>query len=389
MTSRAKHTVGAGDAVAVVECPTYEAATVRSAVAAALEALQLSLPVRPGDTVLVKPNLLSPRLPEQAVTTHPEVVATVIRLCFEAGAGRVWVGDSCAGDHADEELWRKTGIATAVAETGAELKSFNAEVRSWACGETQLPVPAWFDQVDAWISLPKLKTHVLTGLTCAMKNTYGLVAGKVKSLYHASHASPRAMSLFLLDVYQALPPSFVVVDAVTAMEGQGPANGQPREVGLILAGTDAAAIDLACAGTLGNPFRHAAMLRQARDSGLVVANASRLTLVGDGVDRLKKTRLKPSLGRYLQRVPECVFRSVTRVLACRPRVDPEACVGCGVCARVCSQNAIAEEPNGDSFRINAARCIMCMCCAESCPQHAIYVKSPLKVFSFNRNRGPT
>ena len=121
-----------------------------------------------GGTVLVKPNLLSPRAPEEAVTTHPEIVAAVARLAQQAGAGKVWIGDSCAGDHADKILWAKTGMQAVAAATGTQMVSFAGEVVPRQVGGGQVPVPLWLDDVDAVISVPKLKTHTLTGLTCAM-----------------------------------------------------------------------------------------------------------------------------------------------------------------------------------------------------------------------------
>ncbi len=332
-----------------------------------------------GGTVLVKPNLLSPRAPEEAVTTHPAVVEAVVRAVQAAGAARVWIGDSCAGDHADERLWEMTGMAAVAQATGAELKSFGGAVKPRRVGDSQVPVPVWLDEVSAILSLPKLKTHTLTGLTCAMKNSYGLVAGAAKSAYHASHPSPRTMSEFLVRVHMAMKPSFFVVDAVVAQEGEGPANGRPRSVGLLLGGCDGVAIDAVCSRLLVGGSRQVPMLKYARQLGAGMVVSEDIAVVGDGVGRLASVRLKPSLGRYLQRIPEPVFKLVTRVLACHPRIDDELCVKCGVCASICSQNAIVKLADG-RYRVEAAHCIMCMCCAESCPRHAIPIKSPLDLF---------
>lgn len=367
--------------VAVAGCPDYEPARVAASVERAVGALQgaVSALIAPGATVLLNPNLLSPSEPAAAVTTHPCLVACMARWCFDNGAGRVWIGDSCAGDHADQRLWETTGMTAVAAETGAELVSFKGPVARRPCGDAQIPVPAWLDDVDVHVSLPKFKTHTLTGLTCAMKNTFGLVVGRAKSLYHAQYPSPQSMSRFLFEVYRSLRPDLVVVDAVLAMEGEGPASGRPRHAGLIVAGTNAVAVDVVCAGMIRGHRRHIPMLEIAGRCGCPGSRLEDIEMVGDGLEQLRRVSLAPSAGRWLQAIPEPVFQLATRLLACRPKVLRDQCVACGVCARICSQNAIHAD--GDAYTIEAARCIMCMCCAESCPQHAIVVRSPLRLFS--------
>ena len=370
--------------VAVQACADYEAGHVERAVQAALDGLGGETPfVRPGQRVLLKPNLLSPRAPEEAVTTHPAVVLAVGRLCRAAGA-TVWIGDSCAGDHPDETLWEKTGMRAVAAELEAELKSCNGPVASRACGGTQVPVPAWLSEVDVVISLAKLKTHALTVMTCALKNTYGLVCGSAKANYHASYPSPRTMSAFLIDVHLALRPSLTIVDAVVAMEGDGPAAGRPRQVGLILAGRDAAAVDTVCADMFGTPAARIPILKAARDKAVGCTDRQAIEVVGDGGGRLAEVTLRPSIGRMLQHIPEPVFHAATRLLACRPRISSGLCVKCGVCERICSRKAIGRDEKRARYRIDAAACILCMCCAESCPRHAIVVRSPFNLLAAAR-----
>ena len=380
------HDQSRASTVAAMRCAGYEAEAVSRAVARVFAAAPGggSL-IPPGSTILVKPNLLSPRNPAEAVTTHPAVVKAVIEHCFAAGAGRVWLGDSCAGEHPDAKLWEATGMTAVARETGAELKSFGGNVSARSCGRTQLPVPAWLDDVDLWISVPKLKTHTLTVLTCAVKNTYGMVSGSVKSFYHGQYPSPHSMSRFLLDVHRAIAPAFVIVDGVVAMEGHGPANGSPASVGLVLGGNDALAIDAVCAPIFKSKPQDVPTLRAAlrEDSGVLDA----VEVVGDGAELLDTVRLKPSLGRLLQRVPESVFQLATSILACRPRINAAKCVGCGACARICSQNAISQDQEQNSYEIDSAHCIMCMCCAEACPYHAVEIKSPLRFLHALRRLG--
>ncbi len=369
--------------VSVNCCNSYEAEDVAAAVAAALSGLESRLDdmIRPGATVLLNPNLLSPSEPEAAVTTHPEIVRCMARTCFEAGAGRVWIGDSCAGEHSDQRLWDVTGMTAVAQETGAELVSFKDAVVGRPCAGIQIPVTPLLADVDVHISLPKLKTHALTGLTCAMKNTFGLVVGRAKSLYHSQYPSPRSMSRFLVDVYDCLKPDLAVVDAVVAMEGEGPASGRPKHAGLILAGANAVAVDVVCAGMLRGRRNHITMLEVARERNWPGSRLEEIELTGNGREQLAAVQLAPSIGRWLQTIPEPIFRLATRVLACHPKIIQNQCVSCGICAEICSQSAIHKDHKCNAYAIDASRCIMCMCCAESCPQHAIVVRSPLRLFS--------
>lgn len=330
--------------------------------------------VKRGQTVLLKPNLLSPRPPEQAVTTHPALVAALVRACRQAGAAHVWVGDSPAGDHPDEHLWQTTGMAAAVPAAGGELRSLRGAATPRPCGGRRVPVPEWLGQVDVVISVPKLKTHMLTLLTCGVKNVYGMIPGETKSLFHGDYPSPRRMACFLVDVFAMLKPALTVVDAIQALEGDGPATGTPRQVGLVLAGVDAVAIDACCAGTLGLRPLEIPLLAEAGRRQLGLIDLSRIELTGSGAATLRTLRLKRPRGRWLQGLPNGPFRLLTWFLTYRPEVDQELCVHCGVCAHTCSQKAIPEVDG--QYRIDRTRCILCMCCLESCPQHAIRVRSP-------------
>ncbi len=357
--------------VSVYNCASYEAAAIRAALPPLMAELGgISRFIKPGATVLLKPNLLSPRTPEQAVTTHPAVVAEVARLCLQAGAARVWLGDSCAGDHTDEELWEKTGMLTALQELPVVFKSCQEPVAARQIGSRQVPVPGWLEEVDTIISLPKLKTHSLTLLTCGIKNMYGLVSGQAKSAYHGTHPSPRRMSAFLAELYEAFTPDLTIVDAIVAMEGEGPANGDPKPIGLLMAGPDAVAIDAVCASFLKLAPDKIPLIREAAARGCGIARTERIEVVGEGKNDLAEARLRPSLGRVLMRIPEPIFKIVTRLIKCQPGIDQRLCIRCGVCQRICSREAIKEDKHG-RLRVDPGRCIVCMCCAESCPYNAV------------------
>lgn len=358
--------------VVVAACGAYDAATVASALAEVLGAVGgMGAFVQAGQTVLIKPNLLSPRAPDLAVTTHPELVRQVILQCVRAGAARIWVGDSPAGQHAEASLWARTGMTAAVAGTPAVLMSWHTKQMPLVCGTDTLAVPEWYSEVDVVISLPKLKTHALTTLTCGLKNVFGIVSGQAKAGFHSTYPSPQAISAFLVRVYATLRPALTIVDAVTAMEGNGPSNGQPLFVGVLLASRDAVALDATACAALRLPAAAVPMIRLAAQAGLGNLEAARIECVGSGKDVLRAARLRPSVARYLRHIPEPIFRLATRLFRLRPKIQEPQCVKCGVCTEACPRQAIHERANSGYPVIEPATCIVCFCCMESCPRGAI------------------
>jgi ferredoxin len=184
------------------------------------------------------------------------------------------------------------------------------------------------------------------------------------------------MSAFLVDVFATFTPHLTLVDAVLAMEGDGPTNGAPRHVGILLAGTDAVAVDAVACRLLGLPPERVPMIRIAAGRGLGVADRRRITLTGTGTGLLSQMVLKPSLSRFIRFVPEPVFNLITRLVRLRPRVLPDLCVRCGICAKICPRQAISMEVRGNGYpAADQSRCIVCFCCVESCPKKAMAVRS--------------
>ena len=361
--------------VAVARCPSYSAADVGAALAEAIGAADgFSVFVRPGQTVLIKPNLFGAHPPEHAGTTHPQLVREVVLSCFNAGAGRVWVGDSPVAMRSEADLWSRTGMVAAVEGTGAELKSWQVRQTPLVCGGDVLAVPDWYSRVDVVISLPKLKTHSLTTITCGLKNVYGMVSGPAKSQFHVKYPSPQAMSAFLVRVFARIKPQLTIADAVVAMEGNGPAHGRPSPVGLLLASRDAVALDAIACTALRIPPGTVPMIRLAAADGLGLMDESRIDCVGSGVSHLKSVSLKPSVAKYLGRIPEPVFRIATRVLRLRPGIRNRLCARCGICSGICPKKAIRKDAGTGYPAIDKRACIDCFCCVESCPEGAIVVQ---------------
>jgi uncharacterized protein (DUF362 family) len=233
--------------VSLTGCPSYEAAPLAAALRQCLAPLGgLGAFVRPGQRVLLKPNLIAAHTAEQAATTHPALILAVAAEVLSLGAA-CHIGDSPAFGRARQVALR-CGLLAGAERLGVpiiELKG-NTEQR----GGVRLT--ASLADYDVLISLPKLKAHNQLRLTAALKNTYGLVAGKAKAWRHLSARSdPARFCRMLLAVHRAAAPALSIVDGVVAMDTRGPRGGRPVGLGLLAAGVDAAAIDAVLCRLLG------------------------------------------------------------------------------------------------------------------------------------------
>ncbi len=157
--------------------------------------------VKPGQKVLIKPNLLAGKTPDKAVTTHPEIVRAVIKLAQKAG-GEVSLGDS-PGIGSPKNVARKSGILAVVEETGCRFAPFETSVTIRPTGGTfhQFEVAQEILDADVVINLPKLKTHQMMGLTCGIKNMFGAVVGLRKPRLHLQAGTDKAFfALMLLEL---------------------------------------------------------------------------------------------------------------------------------------------------------------------------------------------
>jgi len=203
--------------------------------------------------VLVKPNLLKATSPDKAVTTHPEFLRAAIRLLKAHGAATILVGDSPAFQGSAAAA-RAAGFWDMVREEGAEWVEFsNGAI--WPAPRARLVksfgLASQARDCDLILNLPKLKTHRLMLYTGAIKNLLGLVPGLGKSSMHLRFPDRGRFGTMLVDLASALPRVFSLMDAVVAMEGEGPGDGDPRHLGLVLASRESAWLDWTAAGIMG------------------------------------------------------------------------------------------------------------------------------------------
>jgi Pyruvate/2-oxoacid:ferredoxin oxidoreductase delta subunit len=229
-------------------------------------------------------------------------------------------------------------------------------------------------EADKVISVAKLKTHGLTRYTGAVKNLYGTIVGLNKGQMHLRVQESSEFGQMLVDLYGVVKPVLSVVDGVVGMEGEGPRNGSPRQVGVIIAGASGFAVDAVGAAIIGLAPEQVPYLKAARGLGLIKDGLDWIDLRGLSLDeaRVPGFRLGAvSLDSNL--VPKWASTLLRNRLTARPVVNTETCIGCNICGQACPPQTIAMRDK--KAVINDKNCIRCYCCHEMCPQGAITLKT--------------
>jgi len=328
--------------------------------------------VKPGMTVLINPNLLSARSPDRAVTTHPELVRAVAEKCAEIGA-RVLIGDSPGGvEKGLKRVWDNTGMSAAAELSGGKLVGFEeGSVKEVSVENKFYHISRYAFDVDLIISLPKLKTHVLTNFTGAIKNSYGFIPGLKKSDYHKRHPNARSFSEVVVDIFSIVKPALYIMDAGLVMEGDGPASGSRRWLGYLFASTDGVAMDSAVMSLICGKPRRVWPTDIAAARGLGAADLATIDKTGPAFSGSSVEGFKLPSNFYLNLIPSFLVRSLEPYIWARPAMDDTSCTRCEICKDNCPQEAISVIEG--NMRIDYNKCIKCMCCHELCPENAVFL----------------
>lgn len=259
--------------LAVVHGPSPE-----KLVRAAVEALGgIQRFIAKGDVVVLKPNIGWDRRPEQAATTNPEVVATLVTLCLEAGAAKVKVFDRTCNDA--RRCYVQSGIEAAARAAGAEVSHIDdrrfrtvqipggVAIQSW---------PLYVDalEADKLINVPIAKHHGLGKLTLSLKNWMG-VMGENRGRIH------QRLDETLVDLATVLKPCLTVLDAVRILTAHGPQGGSlddVKKLDTVVAGVDQVAIDAYGATLFGLTGADLGYVRAGARRGLGVMDLAKLSV---------------------------------------------------------------------------------------------------------------
>ncbi len=368
--------------VSVEQVETYELSKLRAAIDRQFEALGVEKDLRPDMKVLIKPNLLAAHRPERTATTHPAVVMAIISWLRERGVCDITIADSPGGLY-------KQGNLRAVYESCGYQALKAAAVLNMDTGYDDVSSPEGFAnqsfniinpviEADYIINVAKLKTHGLTVVSAGIKNLFGSVPGLQKPEWHFKYPNINDFCRMLIELAQVVNPNVTVIDAVETMEGNGPLNGRPRHLGLMLASRDVFSQDYYAAKLMGIPPEDVPILAQATELGLIIPD--RLETVGFQASPaeppylLPETIIKNEKHNFLLRGLGTILK---RVYVAVPIIDTDKCKGCGKCAESCPMKIISVT--NKIAEMSTKTCISCFCCQEMCPFDAVRIRHVLRV----------
>ena len=371
--------------VSISKCNSYDTKEVQGAVDSCLDKLGgLSSLIKPDDRVLIKPNILIAKPPEEAVTTHPALIEAIIMVIKKVGAVPL-VGDSPGGLVGNVgEHWKVTGIEEVCNRLNVEILNFESSgVYEKRINGNHYHIAKPVLDADFIINVPKIKTHGLTILTCAIKNMYGTIPGLTKVNYHKEAPKPSDFAELVVDIFALSKPGLNIVDGIIGMDGNGPSAGNPKEMGLILASTDAIAVDSLICQILGkNPLK-VPTNKNAYERGLGEADINKIKVLGYQPDVIDDFKWSPNIASSLDMVPSFISKGLMRFWWSRPVIDPEVCTKCGKCVKNCPVEALSAGVKIPEF--DYPECINCMCCMEMCPEKAVKLEKSMLSKLLSRN----
>jgi uncharacterized protein (DUF362 family)/Pyruvate/2-oxoacid:ferredoxin oxidoreductase delta subunit len=343
-----------------------------------------NLPTLEGKKILIKPNLLMSAPPEKAITTHPILIESLIEVLKEKGVKDIFIGDTPGNTSTNiDHLYRITGLKEVAERQGVNLINLYTygviNIKSDIAGE--IPITKFIKEVDYVINVPKLKTHTFMLMTCAIKNTFGLVPGMNKSRMHAIAINPESFAQILVDIFKEVNPLINIVDGIIGMEGEGPSAGNPRKFGKLIIGDDAVAVDVISSIILGYSPQEIYTNLIAYKKGLGEIDIEKIEVIGEEKDKLynhdvAKVKnfysLTKNLPSFMGNIASFLFNKLIRQY---PVIDDAKCIKCRICENGCPKKAISLINN--KMVIDYSKCISCFCCHELCPQKAIRLEKSL------------
>lgn len=379
--------------VSVARSLSYKSEDMNRAAKLHFSALKLDEKLKPDMRIVIKPNLVMKRSPDDATTTHPAFIAAVIRRLKAAGITDITIAESPGGPYTASALkiiYSACGIEEMAKAEGVKL-NYDVSFKNLKCKD--FSVVSDFDiitplaEADFIINICKLKTHGMVNLSAGVKNMFGAIPGLKKPEMHYRFPDVGEFGKMLCDLYGLVTPAVTFVDAVEAMEGNGPSGGNKKYVGLTFAAYDAFSLDLAMCDLIGLSPRDVSYLAAGIEKGLCAESFNRSLLCGE----TEAFKLDPPFEMpesksldFTSKFPKLLRRPVHAVMdkfvKPKPFINKNICVGCGKCAESCPMHTIKIVDK--KAKIGYSKCIKCYCCHEMCPVRAIEFKRFMLIDKF-------
>jgi uncharacterized protein (DUF362 family)/NAD-dependent dihydropyrimidine dehydrogenase PreA subunit len=368
--------------VALIQCVDYSPEKVQAAVNRGLGLLGgAGAFAAKGEKILLKPNILSGENPEKCISPHPEVFRAIAKSLSRVDAALSF-GDSPGFGNPKSNALRG-GFTVVAEEEGVEWADFStARAMQFPEGRVikKFSIAEEVAASDGLISICKLKTHALTRITGAIKNQFGCIPGARKAEFHSVLPTASLFSQMLVDLTLLIKPRLFVMDGIMAMEGNGPRNGTPKQMNLLLFSTDPVAIDATVCRLIKVDPGLVETLIYGEQFGL--GTTTEINYIGDPIEQFVVPDFAVNRSPN-KTAPGTSFLSTSflrRFSAPRPTIKTEICTKCGRCVEVCPAQPKAlswsEEGKAKPPVYDYSKCIRCYCCQELCPFNAIYVKVP-------------
>lgn len=236
------------DIVAIAKCFSYNPNELEEALFQSIDFLKIEERLYSSKEVLIKPNCIEARFPEEYSTTHPVFLESLINVLKNYIGGKIVVGEGSGHERDSTLILRNTGIGKMLEKVGVKFIDLNYD----DVKIVDVPHPLTFHRIvlpesllnsDMVISVPKMKTHHWTGVSLGMKNLFGVLPGSVygfpkNRLHWASF--PRVIA----DLTSVIKPGLTFIDGIVAMEGNGPLDGKRKKMNILISGTNAFSTDV-------------------------------------------------------------------------------------------------------------------------------------------------
>jgi uncharacterized protein (DUF362 family) len=305
-------------AVSIVRCrQTDDFESVKSAVSESLELIGgLGKVISHGDSVVVKPNLVVPADYRTGIVTNPFVVKALCELARDAGAKKVTIAESSGVWEETEKAFEKSGIKQVAEELKVDLLDLKkAETLNLPVPQgvilKRLKVPRIIREADVIINVPVIKTHNGFPATLGLKNMKGILQDTDKKRFHNT-----GLAQCIVDLNKLVLPAVTVLDGTVGMEGLGPVNGTPVNLGVIISSFDTVAGDVVAGMVMGIPPEEIEYIVLAGSQGLGECRLDNIEVKGLSIDEVKRP-----FKRIVLNAAECRKRGIEIY-------EAGACSGC-------------------------------------------------------------
>lgn len=335
--------------------------------------------VSKGEKIFLKPNFVCARRDYTGVTTNLELIRTIAQRIKDVGAKPIIIEKS-GMEFNTEKVFKFLGVFDFAKKHNIEVIIPNPKDYS--------PIPVKNPTIlkNVWIpncligqkifNLPKLKTHIITKVTFAIKNLMGICHAKTRREMHA-----KDIDNSIVDIVETIPTTLNIVDGFITMDGIGPVYGNIKDTTILIGGEDAVAVDEVCCKIMDIPVDEVIHIREA-----IKKFQPKYEIIGDSykdkfhIPKVSNTYL--FLYRMLY-VIDIVFNKFSKqhfneflystgLFGTRPIIIKAKCNQCGKCKEVCPYPEIIDL---EHKKINTKECIRCMVCKENCPENAIIMRA--------------